>query len=172
MHFSPFKIILLVAVLLFAVFVQRQCSSYGQAFQEIPKYVPSFEAQNMLGEKVFFGEVKGEVTLVVLTASWCPSCRAELPSLRKIHEAYESRGLKVVMIDEDEDFATAQKYQEKEKFPWTMLFWNYDAMNAFGNPRVIPVNFLVDAKDSITYVGVGIFDEREMRSAIEGLLTK
>ena len=51
-----------------------------------------------------------------------------------------------------------------------MVHWNYDAMNALGNPGVIPVSYLVDNADNIDKVFVGDADESELRRRIEKLL--
>ena len=43
-------------------------------------------------------------------------------------------------------------------------------MNALGNPRVLPVSYLVDGNDDIVDISAGIIDEKKMRSKIERIL--
>ena len=54
--------------------------------------------------------------------------------------------------------------------PWTMVHWNYDLMNMLGNPRVIPVSYLLDEDGKIDFVNTGIIDENRMRRAIKALV--
>ena len=54
--------------------------------------------------------------------------------------------------------------------PWTVVHWNYDLMNALGNPRVIPVSYLVNGKDEIVLIEAGIIDEQKLYNAIEKIL--
>ena len=106
----------------------------------------------------------------MLTASWCPSCRAELPTLKKFHEDFGPKGLRILMIDEDDSKKVARKYKKSMEIPWTMLHWNYDALKALGNPGVIPVSFVVDKDDKIQHVDVGVLNELKVRHELKRLL--
>jgi thiol-disulfide isomerase/thioredoxin len=46
---------------------------------------------------------KGDVVLLVLYASWCSGCRAELPDVDRVGLKYEGKGLRVVALSLDED---------------------------------------------------------------------
>lgn len=76
------------------------------------------------------------------------------------------------MISEDNTPFTAAKYKKDAQIPWSTFHWNYEIMNVLGNPGVIPVSYLINAKDSIIKVNVGVFDEQEMRVLIEDNLPK
>ena len=43
-------------------------------------------------------------------------------------------------------------------------------MNMLGNPRVIPVSYLIDEDGKIDYVEAGIIDENRMTRAIRALV--
>ena len=43
-------------------------------------------------------------------------------------------------------------------------------MNMLGNPRVLPVSYLIDENNKIDYVEAGIIDENRMRRAIKALV--
>lgn len=43
----------------------------------------------------------GDVVLLNLWATWCAPCRVEMPSIQNLHDAYASRGLKVVAVSVD-----------------------------------------------------------------------
>lgn len=43
----------------------------------------------------------GQVVLLNLWATWCAPCRVEMPSIQNLHDAYASRGLKVVAVSVD-----------------------------------------------------------------------
>ena len=45
----------------------------------------------------------GAVTLFVVYASWCTSCRKELPMIGELSAAYAKKGMRVVAISTDED---------------------------------------------------------------------
>ena len=81
MRFKSFKVIgitFLIAVLFIAYQVYRENS---RPFQALPERIENFEALDVDGGKTDFKTHKGKVTLIVLSASWCPACIAELPTL-------------------------------------------------------------------------------------------
>ncbi|MFL5578688.1 MAG: peroxiredoxin family protein [Gemmatimonadaceae bacterium] len=46
-------------------------------------------------------DYRGEVVLLNVWATWCPPCRAEMPSIEQLHQTYGPRGLKVVAVSID-----------------------------------------------------------------------
>ncbi len=172
MHLSTYKILTLIGGIVFfgiALFAIGKQSNRNLSF---PETVVNFTADNVMGGKSDYASEKGTATLIVLTASWCPACRAELPLLKQINEEFEPKGLKILMIDEDDSKKVARKFKKSVDIPWTMLHWNYDAIKALGNPGVIPVSFVVDKDDKIQHVDVGMINELRVRHELKRLLGK
>ena len=170
MRFSTLKwalipLFLLAGILLFRTIVQEQ------AFREMPTAVVNFAALKADGSKTDYESEKGRATLIVLSASWCPGCLMEIPLLKNLHQKYSDKGLKILMINEDDNLKVMAKFIKAKEMPWTVVHWNYDTMNALGNPGVIPVSYLVGADNKIEKVFVGDVDESELRKKIEKLVT-
>ena len=171
MRFSSLKWTLIHLFLLGGVYLYRTIS-LERSFREIPKAVVNFEALKADGSRTDYASEKGTATLIVLSASWCPGCLMEIPMLQNFYREYGSRGLKILMIDEDDNLKAMARFQKAKEMPWTVVHWNYDAMNALGNPGVIPVSYLVDHADNIDKVFVGDANESELRRRIEKLVGK
>ena len=139
-------------------------------FQAVPSKIDDFKGQLVEGGVSNYRTEKGRATLIVLTASWCPGCRAELPHLKKLDSEFQGEGFKILLISEDDTPQTAASYNRNAHISWTTFHWNYEIMNALGNPGVIPVSYLVNAQDSIVKIDVGGFNENEMRSLIKDLI--
>lgn len=60
---------------------------------------PELSLQTLDGQEVTLASLRGRVVLVNFWASWCPPCRAEMPAMQRIHEAYESQGLTVLAVN-------------------------------------------------------------------------
>ena len=73
---------------------------------------PDFEARTLTGKKVKLSDLRGKVVLLDFWASWCPPCRAELPTIAKLSAEFKTKGLAVYGVD-DEERGTARKYLEK-----------------------------------------------------------
>ena len=139
-------------------------------FQQMPDSIENFDAISIDGGKTTFQAEKGKATLIVLSASWCPACIAELPTLKKLHDEFFDDGFRILMVNEDDNIKIASRFKKKYDMPWVMVHWNYDLMNMLGNPRVIPVSYLLDEKGGIDYIEAGIIEEHRMRRAIKALV--
>jgi cytochrome c biogenesis protein CcmG, thiol:disulfide interchange protein DsbE len=62
---------------------------------------PDYHAVTLDGEPVSLAELRGEVVLLNVWATWCPPCRKEIPELQALHETYGVRGLRVVGVSGD-----------------------------------------------------------------------
>ncbi len=169
MRFSPLKMAIAAAILMVGFAAYRSIGNQSH-FQEMPKTISNFAAIATTGDTTDYQSERGKATLIVLSAAWCPACLAEIPTLKKLHQEYLSEGFKVLMVSEDDNLKQAAKFKKKHEFPWTVVHWNYNLMNKLGNPRVIPVSYLVDGEGNIREIEAGILDEQKMRSAIERIL--
>lgn len=49
---------------------------------------------------------RGDVVVLNIWATWCPPCRAEMPSLERLHREFARRGLRIVAVSIDEPGTT------------------------------------------------------------------
>lgn len=159
-----------LAIVLFATLLLAGCGQVG--FQTVPSKIEDFQGNTVEGDVSSYSKEKGAATLIVVSASWCGACNSELPALKKLAAEYEGLGLKVLVVNEDDDIETAARYKSSRGIEWTMLHWNYEMMNKLGNPGVIPVHYLVDAQDSVQRVDVGAIDASKMRHELDRLLKR
>jgi len=82
----------------------------------LPKAAP-FSYRNEKGESVSTENLKGKVVFINFWASWCPPCRAEMPSIVKLYKQFKNDERYVfVFINEDDDKQKAINYLKKEGF--------------------------------------------------------
>lgn len=158
----------LSAILFTAALSLLGCGQAG--FQTMPTKIANFEGNTVEGNVSSYEKEKGRATLIVISASWCGACNSELPALKKLDNDYSGKGLKILVVNEDDDIETAAKYKQAKNIKWPMLHWNYEMMNKLGNPGVIPVHYLVNSRDSIERIDVGVFDNSKLRHELDRLL--
>lgn len=58
--------------------------------------------------------LKGKVVFINFWASWCPPCRAEMPSINELYNAMkDEKNIAFVFINLDDQVATAKKYLQE-----------------------------------------------------------
>jgi cytochrome c-type biogenesis protein len=60
----------------------------------------------MVGDTVSLTQMRGNVVLLNVWATWCPPCREEMPGLEALHQELAPQGLRVVGVSIDRGSAT------------------------------------------------------------------
>jgi peroxiredoxin len=71
---------------------------------------PVFELRDDSGAPVSLTRYRGDVVVMNLWASWCPPCRAEMPDLQRLADAYRGRRLAIVGVNEGETVERARAF--------------------------------------------------------------
>ena len=94
---------------------------------------------------------KDKVTLLVFGATWCPSCRHEVPVLREYYNDLKDDGLKVLGIDIQESKKKVRSFVEKNRINYPVaLDSNADAARLY-KVVGIPLNIILDKNGVIQY---------------------
>jgi thiol-disulfide isomerase/thioredoxin len=69
--------------------------------------------QTLEGQNVPLQNFKGKVIVLNYWGTWCPPCRAEMPSLQRLADQFKGNDMVVVMSVSQERAKTVQKYLDK-----------------------------------------------------------
>jgi cytochrome c biogenesis protein CcmG, thiol:disulfide interchange protein DsbE len=70
---------------------------------EVGSTAPDFAAHDLDGTPVRLADLRGEVVLLNIWATWCLPCREEMPSMQRLHDELAPRGLKIIAVSIDAD---------------------------------------------------------------------
>lgn len=136
------------------------------------KSAPNFTTTNiMTNESITLSKYKGKVTLVNFWATWCPPCKAEIPSLNRLYEHYDGK-IAVIAISVDRaddtkimDFAKANNMQFDIAHDTDIIVRAYKI-----DP--IPTTFILDKNGKIVKKMVGSveWDSKEAYDFFDELL--
>jgi len=122
------------------------------------------EGKLLDGEQLDWAKYRNKVVLVDFWATWCGPCRAELPNLLKAYEQYHDLGFDIVGISLDRSREDLERFIEKKKIPWTIVF-DGDDRNAtadYYGVMGIPTMILVGADGKVVSLrarGDALFEE-------------
>jgi thiol-disulfide isomerase/thioredoxin len=88
------------------------------------------------GKPVDWESYRGKVVLVDFWATWCGPCRAEIPNVLEMYEAYHDKGFDVLGVSLDATPEAAKKYVEENKLPWSSIFPKNEDEREWSNPLV------------------------------------
>jgi peroxiredoxin len=132
-----------------------------------------FVTRDLAGRTVRFNTFQGKVVLLNFWATWCSTCRKEMPSMEALYQAYRSKGLVVLAVSQDQVSVQAvQAYVDELKMSFP-VWHDRDGLvgRQYGIPGV-PVSYLVGADGRMAYRVTGDYDwfGTEARIAVESLL--
>ncbi len=81
---------------------------------------PDFALKSPEGTRTVLSEVaKGHWTVIDFWASWCPDCRKDIPSVKKMYEAYAQKGVRFVGVSFDYQAEAWEAAIKKYDMGWT-----------------------------------------------------
>lgn len=89
------------------------------------------------GSKLDWASYRGKVVLVDFWATWCHPCRAEVPNILEMYEAYHDKGFEVLGISLDKTREEAESYIKQTKIPWATMFSEIPEERFWKHPMVV-----------------------------------
>ncbi|MBZ5548978.1 MAG: TlpA family protein disulfide reductase [Acidobacteriia bacterium] len=104
---------------------------------------PEFTLKDLAGKTWSFADLRGKVVLVNFWATWCPPCRKEMPDLEILYERFQSKGLVILAIS-DEETAKVEPFIRERKVTFPVLLDPDRKVNDVFLVNGIPKSFVYD----------------------------
>lgn len=160
---TPARLLALATVALLCA-----CSGGGDASGAAPDF--SLAARG--GGSVSLSSQKGRVVLLNFWATWCDSCKEELPVLQQIQDARagDRFSLLAVSVDDDPEKA-APPFAAAHGMTYQVLFGDRKIEESYA-VRELPTSFLIAPDGTIARRYVGPLDARAVENDILALLNR
>lgn len=135
-------------------------------------FAADFSLASRDGKTVTLSSQKGRVVLLNFWATWCDSCKEELPALQalKISRLGERFELLTVNVDDDPP-KTVPAFAAKYGLKFPILYVDRKTMDAYA-VRMLPTTFLIGPDGSIVRRYVGPLDAHAVENDILSLLNR
>lgn len=114
-----------------------------------------FEAKTVTGQPVSLKQYNGKAVLLMFWASWCPSCKRELPHVQQAYETYKDKGFEVIGVSLDRKQSELEEFLKKKQLPWHIAYdgkaWKGDLVQLYG-VRSIPFSLLIGRDGKIAAI--------------------
>jgi DsbE subfamily thiol:disulfide oxidoreductase len=145
-------------VILLAAFVLGAAPLRGDAasadFKAVPKLqemkerldAPDFTLLNPSGKKVSLKDFRGKVVFLNFWATWCESCRDEMPSMERLYKEYKGKGLEIVAVNVKEKQQDAVAFAKNLKLTYPVLLDPEGEVGLLYGAFGLPATYLIDRK--------------------------
>ncbi|WP_245232547.1 peroxiredoxin family protein [Thiorhodococcus minor] len=91
-------------------------------------------------------DYRGAPLILNFWATWCPPCRAEMPSLQRAHEQLAQDGIGVLAINVGEDPETVDRFRQDFKLDLPLPIDTDTSVTQAYPMRGLPTTFVIDAQ--------------------------
>ncbi len=114
----------------------------------------------------------GRVVLVNNWATWCPPCKAEMPTLEAFYQAHAADGLTIIAVEAGETQAEVMPFVQR--YGLTFPVWldpQNASLHAFHNDN-LPNSYVIDRSGTVRYAWTGAISRDMLEAYITPLLTQ
>ena len=127
-----------------------------------PAQFPDFELASADGGSVRLSQLKGNVVLLNVWATWCGPCRMELPIVQKMYDRYSDRNFVVLAINIDADRRRIEPFLKRYNLSLPIYYAEPEEAGAMTEAG-IPSTFILGPDRSVIDRAVGYSPDVEDR---------
>jgi thiol-disulfide isomerase/thioredoxin len=136
------------------------------------RQAPSFAVPALDGKASGLDTFRGRIVVMNLWASWCPPCRAEMPDLQRLYEAYGAKNVVVLGVDQGESAQRVAAFARSLGIHYPILL---DEQQQYGRVYAalgLPTTIVIDPQGTVIRGFDGPLSYDQMVAAITPLIGK
>ena len=151
---------------------------YDLGFAVFPDPVDAYDFTATLrdGSNVRLSDYSDKLVLINLWATWCPPCRAEMPSMQELYDTLNPRGFEILAVafpsPPQETVEKIYSFVDQNGFSFPVLIdHTFSVSNIYGTGS-IPTSYIVDAEGHLVarLKGAINWSDEKIVAAFESLL--
>ena len=120
----------------------------AHASLKVGQPAPALEVTTFDGQVFNLSHLRGKTVLIHFWATWCPTCRHEMPMLSSYFRKNQDRLAMIgLSLDRPRDREAAVKAMRDLTFPAAML--DDAKVNDFDSPKSLPATYVIDPRGLI-----------------------
>lgn len=128
---------------------------------------PVFILQDLEGNQVSLEDYRGSVVLLNFWATWCTTCRAEMPTFESGFTSLQDDGFVILAVNYDEPKGMVADYVEELGLTFPVLLDPGAETIAAYRVRGFPTSFIIDREGVIRNIHIGLITEEYLQFYLE-----
>lgn len=167
-------VVILIAVIVIGALSGLEKGRKRQLRPTIGEQARDFTYLDLEGKEVSLSDFyEKKVVFINIWATWCPSCKKELPTVQKMYEKFKGDDFEVLAVSID---ATGKKavvpFMKKYGLTFPALLDTTGSIQLLYGTTGVPESFIIDKKGFVVYVEIGPGDwtDSKRQALIRGLI--
>jgi cytochrome c biogenesis protein CcmG, thiol:disulfide interchange protein DsbE len=133
---------------------------------------PELSLQNINGQMESLAEYREQVVLVNNWATWCPPCKAEMPTLAAYYNEHSPEGFAIIAIEAGEPLESVAQFASDYDLKFSVwLDPDGASLDAFGNGN-LPNSYVIDRSGTVRYAWTGEISRTMLEKYVTPLLAE
>ena len=133
---------------------------------------PELSLENINGKTESLMDYRKHVVLVNNWATWCPPCKAEMPTLAAYYNEHTLEGLMIIAIEAGDPLEGVAQFAQNHDLKFQVwLDPNGASLKAFGNGN-LPNSYVIDRSGTVRYAWIGEISKAMLEKYVTPLLTE
>ncbi|MDA8411738.1 MAG: TlpA disulfide reductase family protein [Treponema sp.] len=136
-----------------------------------PVDVGDFTVASLAGASASLSQMRGKVVLLNFWATWCPSCRKEMPSIEALWGKMKGKPFTIMAISLGETRNAVNKFVIDNKYSYPIFLDPENKLGSAFGVNGIPTTYIIDTRGLAIAGTVGAVDygSEEMRNLLSEL---
>ena len=134
---------------------------------ELDPILTSFQLDTLDGSRLGPPDLRGDVVVVDIWASWCKPCDVQAQILDGLHEEYADQGVSFLALNTGEDLETVLKHVEERPFAYPVLLDPEEEVMRGAELAALPTLLVLNPLGEVSYISVGLTGASVVKGAIE-----
>ncbi len=149
----------------------QRAAALTSARPQLQRPAPAFALTLDDGRTLTLADWRGQVVVLAFWASWCPTCKEELPVFQALWEAYRDRGVQIVGVAYQDTPAAVTQQKAALGLEFPLALDEDGRLERLYGVTGVPETFLIGPDGRLMQMWIGPVDEGVLRAQIEALLT-
>jgi peroxiredoxin len=127
---------------------------------------PDFALTDIEGQAHNLSDYRGKEVIVEIWATWCPTCKLEVPHLKELRGAFDQNNLAILAVS-NETPEILKAFVTEQGINYSVLLRSADLPAPLGEAEFIPTAFFVDREGKIKVAAVGVVPVSDAKAIIQ-----
>ncbi len=133
---------------------------------------PQLALQDINGNNESLADFHNDVLLVNNWATWCPPCKAEMPTLEAYYEAHSAQSFMIVAIEAGDAQTAVSQFAQSHNLKFHVWFDPKTASLATFRNENLPNSYVIDKTGTVRYTWTGAISRAMLEKYVTPLLTQ
>ncbi len=127
----------------------------GFTYYDTAATPPEFTALTLSGAEAKLSDTKGKIVILNFWATWCPPCKAEMPSLEALWKGMKGRDFTIMGVSGGESLDTVKSFVAAGGYTYPIYADPSNAAASKYGVRAIPTTLILDKSGGVIASKVG-----------------